>query len=105
MKQELWRRVEELFHAALERVPEARRAFLDEACGEDRELRQQVEVVVSKDEHAGSLLKTPVFADITRMLVAPAPSWAENPERMRSYLRLAPAGWARCTARTTASST
>ena len=37
MKQELWRRVEELFHAALERPPEARRAFLDEACGEDHE--------------------------------------------------------------------
>ena len=65
MNQELWRRAEELFHAALERAPEARRAFLDEACGDDHELRQQVEMLVSKDEQAGSLLERPVLADIT----------------------------------------
>ena len=29
MDQERWRRVEELFHAALEREPEARQAFLE----------------------------------------------------------------------------
>ena len=64
MKQELWRKAEELFHAALERPPEARRAFLDEACGEDSELRRQVEVLVAKDERAGSLLEKPVLADV-----------------------------------------
>jgi Tol biopolymer transport system component len=69
MKQELWRRAEELFHAALERPPEARRAFLDEAC-EDNELRRQVEVLISKDEHAGSVLEKPVLADVTISLVA-----------------------------------
>ena len=70
MKQDLWRRVEELFHAALERPPEARRAFLDEACGEDNELRQQVEMLVSKDEHAGSLWDNPLVADVTAALCA-----------------------------------
>ncbi|MBZ5536860.1 MAG: protein kinase [Acidobacteriia bacterium] len=65
MKQELWRRAEDLFHAALERSPEARRAFLDEACGEDTELRRQVEMLVSKDEHAGSFLEKPVLSDVT----------------------------------------
>ena len=64
MKQDLWRKAEELFHAALERPPEARRAFLDEACGEDTELRQQVEMLISKDEQAGSLLEKPVLADV-----------------------------------------
>ncbi len=67
MKKELWRRAEDLFHAALERSPEARRAFLDEACGEDAELRRQVEVLVSKDEGAGSFLEKPVLADATAM--------------------------------------
>src|SRR5271157_346392 len=70
MKQDLWRRVEELFHAALERPPEARRAFLDEACGEDNELRQQVEMLVSKDEQAGSLWDNPLVADVTAALCA-----------------------------------
>jgi len=53
MKQALWRRAEEFFHAALERSPEAGQAFLDEACGEDTELRRQGGMIVSKDEHAG----------------------------------------------------
>src|SRR3974377_1417075 len=65
MKQELWRRAEDLFHAALERPPEARRAFLDEACGQDTELRRQVEMLVSNDEHAGSFLAKPVLAGVT----------------------------------------
>jgi len=70
MKQELWRRAENLFHAALERPPEARRAFLDEACGEDTELRRQVELLVSKDEEAGSFLEKPVVADVAAALSA-----------------------------------
>jgi hypothetical protein len=45
--------------------PEARRGFLDEACGDDNELRRQVEVLISKDEHAGSVLEKPVLADVT----------------------------------------
>lgn len=65
MKKDLWRRAEELFHSALERPPEARRAFLDEACGEDAELRRQVEMLVSKDEQAGSFLEKPALADLT----------------------------------------
>ena len=65
MKKDLWQRAEELFHAALERPPETRQAFLDEVCGEDIELRRQVERLVSKDEHAGSLLEKPVLADVT----------------------------------------
>ncbi|SPF44229.1 Serine/threonine protein kinase [Candidatus Sulfopaludibacter sp. SbA4] len=68
MKQDVWRRAEELFHAALERDPEARRAFLNEACGEDAELRQQVEILISNDAHAGSVLERPVPADVTATL-------------------------------------
>ena len=67
MKQERWRRAEELFHAALERSPEDRRAFLDSACGEDTELRQQVEILISKDEHAGSFLEKPLLAETFSM--------------------------------------
>jgi eukaryotic-like serine/threonine-protein kinase len=70
MKKDLWRRAEEIFHAALERSPEARRAFLDEACGEDTELRRQVEMLVSKDEQAGSFLEKPALADATATSLA-----------------------------------
>ena len=63
MKQELWQRAEEIFHAALEQAPEARRSYLDRACGADTELRRQIELLISKDETAGSFLQEPVLAD------------------------------------------
>jgi hypothetical protein len=67
MKKDLWQRAEELFHTALERSPEARRAFLDRACGEDTELRRQVETLLLQDEQAGSFLEKPALADATVM--------------------------------------
>jgi eukaryotic-like serine/threonine-protein kinase len=70
MNQELWRRAEELFHAALERTPEARAAFINEACGEDIELQRRVAILVSSDEQAGSLLEKPLLADLTATLAA-----------------------------------
>lgn len=43
MTPERWGRIEELYHAALERPEEQRAGFLDEACGGDQELRGEVE--------------------------------------------------------------
>ncbi len=58
MKQNLWLRAVDLFHAALERSPEARQAFLEQACDADAELGRLVELLFSKDTapdiHRGS---------------------------------------------------
>jgi serine/threonine protein kinase/formylglycine-generating enzyme required for sulfatase activity len=70
MREELWRRAEDLFHAALERSAEDRQAFLDEACGEDTELRREIELLVSNEENAGSFLEKPIFAHPADTLVA-----------------------------------
>jgi hypothetical protein len=48
MEQELWRRVEELFHAALEQAPDARQTFLDGTCNGDIDLRRQVDLLLAK---------------------------------------------------------
>jgi eukaryotic-like serine/threonine-protein kinase len=58
MKPEFWRRVEELFHAALERAPEERRGFLDDACCNDADLRQHVEQLLANDLEAKSFLES-----------------------------------------------
>jgi serine/threonine-protein kinase len=63
ISRELWRRAEELFHAALERTPEERPPFLDAACGGDSELRRLVETLVSKDEQVSRFLEEPVHGD------------------------------------------
>ena len=42
MKPERWRQIETVCQQALTRAPEARAAFLDEACAGDAELRREV---------------------------------------------------------------
>jgi len=73
MKIERWRQVEDLFHAALERAPEERQAFLADACGEDAGLRLQVEQLISIDQRAGTRLETPVMEEVTAALDDDAP--------------------------------
>lgn len=65
MNQELWRKVEDLFHATLERAPETRQSFLDSACNGDTGLRRQVEFLLSKEEQAGSFLEVSALKDMT----------------------------------------
>jgi serine/threonine protein kinase len=73
MKQELWRKVEELFHAALERTPVQRQAFLDGICGADTDLRRQVELLLAKEEQAGSFLEVPAIENMPVTLTAAGP--------------------------------
>jgi len=47
MTPERWRTAKEIFDAALGRSSDERSAFLDVACGRDRELRSQVEVLLA----------------------------------------------------------
>src|SRR5947207_14491831 len=65
MTQERWRLTEELFHAALDFPPAERAAFLDRNCGTDRELRQEIDVLLSKEKEAGSFLETALIEDLT----------------------------------------
>jgi len=55
------RKLNELFEAVLKRAPEDRDAFLDHACGDDRELRRAVEQKLDIDNQA-TQFQTDVFA-------------------------------------------
>jgi eukaryotic-like serine/threonine-protein kinase len=52
-----WQKIEKLFHAALERTPRERAAFLAEACAGDSELRREVESLLATKERGGNLLE------------------------------------------------
>jgi hypothetical protein len=54
-----WSRIEELFHAVLERGPAERKAFLDGACGGDEELRREVESRLAQESEAERLMEEP----------------------------------------------
>ena len=51
-----WRRQCELFHAALERKSAERRAYLEQACASDLELRHEAEALLAAHAEAPSLL-------------------------------------------------
>ena len=55
MQAERWQRVEELFHAALERDSHDRLAYLQETSGDDPELQREVESLLAAHEASGSL--------------------------------------------------
>ena len=88
MDQERWGRVEEIFHAALERRPEARQIFLEDACGGDGDLRREVELLLAKEQEAGSFLETPAMWDatVTQTAVAIVPGQQFGPYRIVSPL-------------------
>jgi Tol biopolymer transport system component len=49
MDQQLWRRAEELSQDALQRAPETRQAFLDDACGGNPSLRSAVDLILAHE--------------------------------------------------------
>ena len=55
MTPERWRQIEELFQSALERSPEQRGAFLDQACGHDTDLRERVEQLLGQRTSSAAL--------------------------------------------------
>ena len=57
-----------LFHSAMERNPEERAAFLDQACAGDQELRREVEGLVAASEQAGSFIEGPALEVEARSL-------------------------------------
>src|SRR5215475_6262797 len=68
MDNQRWRQVETLYHAALEREPQSRAAFLEEACAGDEELRREVEELLGYDGAAESFIKGNALAFEARRL-------------------------------------
>jgi|GEM_PF-5146230 len=56
-KFERWERIKELFHAVLELAPEKRHSFLEASCGNDHELRAEVEMLLESDSQAEGFLE------------------------------------------------
>jgi len=59
MDSERWKRIDEIFHAALDRDSSARAKFLQEACKDDDSLRIEVETLLASHEKESSLFKKP----------------------------------------------
>src|SRR5215813_9483060 len=68
MKPERWKQIEQLYHAALDREPNERAAFLAETCIDDSGLRREVEELLRYDGAAGSFIQGNALAFEARRL-------------------------------------
>ena len=74
MTPERWRRIEELYHAALTRGESDRRAFLASACAGDEMLQHEVESLLAEPASAYGFLDGPVIAAATHLVSDPGAS-------------------------------
>jgi len=60
-KAERWKRVEELYHTALEQPESDRKAFLESACAQDETLRREVESLLGYEQQAADFIEQPAL--------------------------------------------
>ena len=89
MTPERWRRIEGLVEAALEVTGDERTAFLDEACGDDEDLRRRVEGLLASLERVDSFLERPAILSFdpgkTPVLPGPDPDEPVEGDRIGRY--------------------
>jgi eukaryotic-like serine/threonine-protein kinase len=78
MEPERWRRVDELYHASLQVATGQRARFLEEACGNDQELRQEVESLLTHDASAEKFIEAPAFELAARLMARDKSSQSET---------------------------
>ncbi len=76
---ERWQRIGAVFHDAVEVDPDARPRFLDRACGDDRELRREVESLLAAHTDAGDGFLDEIDAERVSALVKEG---VDRPERI-----------------------
>src|SRR5688572_4861813 len=62
-----WSRVKELFQAAVARAPADRGVFLENACGNERELKREVESLLTAHAEAGGFAERPAMDVLTEL--------------------------------------
>src|SRR5690348_2944960 len=89
MPDDRWSMVEEIYHAALERAPEQRAAFIAEACASDAGVREEVESLLAQKGRGDALLER---SNVHRFLDAMMPVSFESRSLLGPYEILARAG-------------
>lgn len=66
-----WRKIESIFHKALEAEESRRGAVLEESCAGDEDLRREVDSLLAHHSAAGSFIEKQAFGDAGTSLVRP----------------------------------
>src|SRR5688572_12286958 len=70
MTSDRWRRIEQIYEAALQRAPSERSVFLESACGGDEMLQRDVERLVTANDRAADFLAAPAWEVAPEALLA-----------------------------------
>ncbi|MGC1788242.1 MAG: protein kinase [Terriglobales bacterium] len=65
---ELWRRVEDLYHRAMELEEGRRTEFLERSCGNDEVLRREVESLLAQEKNAEHFIESPALEVMGKMV-------------------------------------
>ena len=87
MTPERWQKVEEIFQAAVDLLPEERARYIAQVCANDTTLKNDVESLLSQHDSAGELLDQPFYGN-TEMNVFESFVEEEDPmigRRLGSY--------------------
>jgi serine/threonine protein kinase/Tol biopolymer transport system component len=79
-----WQRVKEVFEGALERHGAERETFLDRECGDQTDVRKEVESLLHSYEVAGSFMESPAVAQAADSLVEAEPKLTPG-QRVKHY--------------------
>ena len=86
MNEDRWHTLQELFHAALQRAPEDRDAFLDERCGADIALRHEIGLLLAREGSDQGFVDSPP-PDLARELLSVAERASRDHHRpLRNHL-------------------
>jgi serine/threonine-protein kinase len=83
MNEERWRRIEQIYHAALELPENERSVFLTTACQDDVELLHEIESLLAESGETDHLLSQPLFSAALNLI------WSRQPdERLKDLKQL-----------------
>jgi serine/threonine protein kinase len=90
MQPERWKTIEEIFHAALNCSPEERGAYLDSVCGNDPELRREIESLLSETSQPASFIEPPLTNYAETVLELAQPTASSLTGRQLNHYRIGP---------------
>src|SRR5678809_1296239 len=83
---EHWQRMEKLYHAALEREPGERDAFLEEACNGDEDLRRKLTLLLAEKTSNVKILDSPAWEAISSPTEAAAKTMLVEGTHLGAYV-------------------
>ncbi len=85
MKRKNWQKVKEIFDLAVEVSPNARSAFLNDACAGNVGLRREVETLLASFDEAGSFMETPFAGEIAELILDTPANQLKNGQVFSHY--------------------